>query len=193
MPPVASTPASTDTMGLRMLVVHGSQTGTCTRLAKKMAENWKSRGAIASYDFFEGNTLAHETEGLESLKESYDVMVVCTSSFGEGDPPDNYNEFLLKLVQAAAEGNKPLAGMQHAVLGEGSSVYRETFQSEAPARARTRPCRVTIASRRHSSAASRLATLKVLASPLPAPCVERGSRSKSRLPAADARVQTARG
>ena len=33
------------------------------------------------------------------------------------------------LLQAANEGLKPLAGMQHAVLGEGSSVYAETFQN----------------------------------------------------------------
>ena len=66
---------------------------------------------------------------LEQLKESYDVIVLCTSSFGDGDPPDNYNAFLLKLLTAAEDGSKPLAGLQHAVLGEGSSVYRETFQN----------------------------------------------------------------
>ena len=57
------------------------------------------------------------------------VIVVCTSSFGDGDPPDNYGSFLLQLMQGAEDGSKPLAGMQHAVLGEGSSVYSETFQN----------------------------------------------------------------
>ena len=45
------------------------------------------------------------------------------------DPPDNYGAFLLQLLMGAESGSKPLAGMQHAVLGEGSSVYRETFQN----------------------------------------------------------------
>lgn len=37
--------------------------------------------------------------------------------------------FLLKLLEASQTGEKPLAGMQHAVLGEGSSVYQATFQN----------------------------------------------------------------
>ena len=32
-------------------------------------------------------------------------------------------------MQGAEDGSKPLAGMQHAVLGEGSSVYSETIQN----------------------------------------------------------------
>jgi len=126
---VPRTPAANGTMKLRLLVVSGSQTGTCTRISKKMADNWGSRGVLEKVDVFEGNELAHETEDLASLKENYDVLVVCTSSFGEGDPPENFNEFLLKIMQASTDGSKPLAGMQHAVLGEGSSVYRETFQN----------------------------------------------------------------
>ena len=125
----STTPAALDTMQLRMVIVYGSQTGSCERIAKKMGQVWKQRGAVASVDVFEGNTLAHETEDLESLKESYDVIVCCTSSFGDGDPPDNYGDWLLKLLLGAQEGRKPLCGMQHAVLGEGSSVYRETFQN----------------------------------------------------------------
>ena len=57
------------------------------------------------------------------------MLVVITSSFGDGEPPDNYTNFLLKILQAAEDGSKPLEGMQHAVLGEGSSVYQETFQN----------------------------------------------------------------
>ena len=126
---VAATPETSDTMGARVLVVFGSQTKTCERISKKMGEHFKSAGAVQSVEVVDGNSLAHELEDLESLKKSYDVMVICTSSFGDGDPPDNYGAFLLKIMTAAEEGNKPLAGMQHAVLGEGSSVYQETFQN----------------------------------------------------------------
>ena len=126
---VKATPAQTSTMKPRVLVVFGTQTGGSERIAKKMAETWKSKGAVQTVDVFAGNDLAHETEDLASIKESYDVIAVATSSFGEGDPPENFNEFLLKLMLAAEEGLKPLAGMHFAVLGEGSSVYTETFQN----------------------------------------------------------------
>merc|ERR1711924_320531 len=65
---------------------------------------------------------------LSQLSEKCDVIVISTSSFGEGDPPSNFNMFLLKLYRGAASGEKPLAGMQHAVIGYGASVY-ETFQN----------------------------------------------------------------
>jgi len=126
---MAQTPQTSDAMKLRMLVVYGSQTGSCKRLATKMAESWKQRGVVQACEVMEGNELAHETEDLASLKESYDVLVVCTSSYGDGEPPENYGEFLTKLLLAVEAGAKPLAGMHHAVLGEGSSVYRETFQN----------------------------------------------------------------
>lgn len=124
---VASTPETKDTMSARILIVYGSQTKSCERIVKKtLTAKFQELGSV---DVFEGNTLMHETEDLQNLATKYDALIVCTSSFGDGDPPDNYNEFLLKLLQAVEEGGKPLAGLQHAVLGEGSSVYQETFQN----------------------------------------------------------------
>ena len=70
---VTTTPKASDTMGLRMLCVYGSQTKTCERLTKKMAEAWKQQGVVSSVAVFEGNTLAHESEDLASLKNNYDV------------------------------------------------------------------------------------------------------------------------
>jgi len=113
----------------RMLVVYGSQTGTCKRIATKMAESWKQRDLVQDVQVVDGNSLAHEHEELTSLKEICDLIVVCTSSYGDGEPPENYGAFLAKLLVASEAGSKPLAGLQHAVLGEGASVYRETFQN----------------------------------------------------------------
>jgi len=116
-------------MGLRVVCVFGSQTQTCQRLMMKMSDHFRQIKGVQCVDLFEGNALAHELEDLAGLKEAYDAIIVCTSSFGDGEPPDNYSQFLLKLLQAAEDGMKPLAGMQHTVLGEGSSIYRETFQN----------------------------------------------------------------
>ena len=112
-----------------MLCVFGSQTKTCERISKKMGDHFGKSANVQSVKVIDGDSLAHELEDLSILKENFDVIVVCTSSFGDGDPPDNYSKFLLALLVGATEGTKPLAGMQHAVLGEGSSVYQETFQN----------------------------------------------------------------
>ena len=58
----------------------------------------------------------------DTIKDDYDMLVVATSSFGEGDAPNGYGKFLYRLQQGAKNGTKPLAGVQHAVLGYGSSV-----------------------------------------------------------------------
>ena len=113
--------------GPRLLVVFGSESGTCQMVANAAAKEFKA--VCASVEVLEGNELAHEVEDLGELKEKYDALVVVTSSFGEGDPPSNYGAFLAAVMSAAKEGAKPLAGLQHAVLGEGSSVYRDTFQN----------------------------------------------------------------
>ena len=73
-------------MGLRMLCVYGSQTKTCERLTKKMAEHWKQQGVVQSVTVFEGNTLAHESEDLASLKASYDVTAILQSRIVRAPP-----------------------------------------------------------------------------------------------------------
>ena len=126
--PVSATPSTKQAMdGPRLLVVFGSESGTCQMVANAAAKEFKA--VCASVEVLEGNELAHEVEDLGDLKEKYDALVVVTSSFGEGDPPSNYGAFLAAVMSAAKEGAKPLAGLQHAVLGEGSSVYRDTFQN----------------------------------------------------------------
>ena len=97
---VATTPAAKDTMGTKLLVLYGSQTHTCERIAKKAAEEWK--GLVSKVTVLDGNNCAHELEDVAGLKDICDVLVVCTSSFGDGDPPDNYSKFLLALLVGGA-------------------------------------------------------------------------------------------
>jgi hypothetical protein len=91
-----------------VLVAYGSESGTAKRGITKIAEKWKTAG-IDVVDIVEGNAAPE----LKSLKDKCDVLVISTSSFGEGDPPANFNMFLLGLLRGAKAGDMPLAGMQH--------------------------------------------------------------------------------
>ena len=84
--------------GPRLLVVVGSESGTCQMVASAAAKEFKA--VCASVEVLEGNELAHEVEDLGELKEKYDALVVVTSSFGEGDPPSNYGAFLAAVMSA---------------------------------------------------------------------------------------------
>merc|ERR1712160_6406 len=59
---------------------------------------------------------------------NYDIIIVGVSSYGEGDSPGGYGKFLYQLQEAAKSDEKPLDGLQHAVLGFGSTIY-ETYQN----------------------------------------------------------------
>ena len=47
--------------------------------------------------------------GLAALAETYDMLVVATSSNGEGDPPYNFHAFLKALYAAQDEGGAAAA------------------------------------------------------------------------------------
>ena len=93
----------------RVLVVYGTESGTAKRSITKVAARWKSAG-LNVVKIVEGNAVA---KGFATLKEDYDVVVIATSSFGEGDPPSNFAALLLALTKGAKAGDKPLAGLQH--------------------------------------------------------------------------------
>jgi len=129
-------------MPARVLVVYGSESGTCKRLAGAMAKEWAARaeGAFEISRVCDGAALIQDMSVMEddnnrihsdfsSLRSKYDVLLLLTSSYGEGDPPENFGAFFLGLLAAAASGSTPLAGMQHSVFGQGSTVYQETFQN----------------------------------------------------------------
>jgi len=109
---------------VRVCAIYGSESGNSERRIKALTKDWPaSLGFSRKTDLMSGNEAA--ARGLASLAKAYDVVVVSTSSYGDGDPPDNFTKFLAALY--AAEG-EPLAGVQHCVLGFGSTDY-ETFQN----------------------------------------------------------------
>ena len=113
---------------MRVLIVYGSETGCSEGAVKKLAKKWsasKSANKFKICDTLSGDTAA---DRFGTIKDDYDMVVVSTSSFGEGDAPNGYGKFLYELQQGAKNGTKPLAGVLHAVLGYGSSEF-ETFQN----------------------------------------------------------------
>jgi len=115
---------------LRVLVVYGSESGNAERAAEKLAASWAAKAEPrmkVDPQAICGNDAAKR---FETLKDDHDVLIILTSSFGEGEAPANYEKFLLMLSKGAkAESESlPLEGMQHAVLGFGDSVY-ETYMN----------------------------------------------------------------
>ena len=51
------------------------------------------------------------------------VFLICTSTYGQGDVPDNAQA----LYQSLSEQRPDLTGVRYAVFGLGDSTYRDTF------------------------------------------------------------------
>ena len=113
---------------LRVLLVWGSETNNTQGFANKIADEWKVKHSdvLKIFDVVQGNDMADRWN--EVSPENYDFLLVATSSYGDGEPPSGFGKFLYRLQEAAKSGAKPLKGLQHAVLGIGSTCY-ETFQN----------------------------------------------------------------
>jgi sulfite reductase alpha subunit-like flavoprotein len=111
----------------RVLVVFGSESGCSEGTIKKIAKNLTAKNSpkFKIVATMRGNDAA---EMFEMIKDYYDVLLVATSSFGEGDAPEGFGKFLYRIKEGSKAEEKPLAGLQHAVLGYGSSEF-ETYQN----------------------------------------------------------------
>mmetsp|Transcript_159169 Transcript_159169/g.296682 ORF Transcript_159169/g.296682 Transcript_159169/m.296682 type:complete len:234 (-) Transcript_159169:417-1118(-) len=113
---------------MRVLVIQGSMSGQSEQVAKKLHKAWSGERDIKftlAPKVLEGNEAG---EQFSTLNNNFDVLLVITSSYGCGDPPDNFVIFLRELIKASEASKKPLAGLQHAVMGFGDSSY-ETYQN----------------------------------------------------------------
>ena len=113
---------------MRVLLVWGSETNNTQGFANKIADEWKSKhGAeLKVLDIVKGDDMADRWDEIST--DNYDFLLVATSSYGEGEPPSGFRKFLYRLQESSKSGEKPLKGLQHAVLGIGSTCY-ETFQN----------------------------------------------------------------
>ena len=95
-----------------LTILYGSQTGTAESLAKRAAKDAGKRGFAASIMDLAAFTPAQ-------LAQEQNVLLI-TSTYGDGEPPDNAKAFHAAL--AAADAPR-LAGLRFCVCGLGDTNY----------------------------------------------------------------------
>lgn len=115
----------TDAPAVPLAVLYGSQSGNCEALARDLRKYARSRG-------FEPTVTELDSFDRDQLHEASRLLIV-TSTFGEGDPPDNARKFYDWLHSETAPS---LASVSYAVCGLGDSSY--TFFNKCAADIDTR-------------------------------------------------------
>jgi sulfite reductase (NADPH) flavoprotein alpha-component len=98
-------------------VAFGSQTGTAESLSKKAAKQL----SVANCEVKVVDMSELTAEGLKEIQN----LLIITSTYGEGDPPDNAMEFHASLMEESAP---QLEGLHFSVLGLGDSSYPDFCQ-----------------------------------------------------------------
>lgn len=100
-----------------LLIAFGSQSGNAESLAKRLAREAASRG-------FAARAAGLDSLQLSDLNREPNVLII-TSTWGEGDMPDNAISFWDSLNQ---NGSSPkLDGIRYSVLALGDKNYGDTF------------------------------------------------------------------
>ncbi len=109
-------PAATQVLA-PLTILFGSQTGTAESLAKKIAREAGKRG-------FAATVLDMAQADLARLAGEQNLLVI-TSTYGEGEPPDN-----AKALHAAlkAAGDRPLTSVRFSVCSLGDTNYAQFCQ-----------------------------------------------------------------
>jgi sulfite reductase (NADPH) flavoprotein alpha-component len=113
----ASGPAPAEVEKQNLLVLFGSQSGNAEAFCKKLAKQAAGKG-------FAARALGLDAINVNELTKSKNVLLV-TSTWGEGDMPDNAASFWDALNQ---NGSSPqLEGVRYSVLALGDKNYGDTF------------------------------------------------------------------
>lgn len=102
--------------GRNVVVFYGSQTGTAEDLANRLAKDAQRFG-------LKGVALDPEECDMEDLPRVSEIenalVIFCLSTYGEGDPTDNAQEF----YEFLQRGDADLAGLNYAVFSLGNKTY----------------------------------------------------------------------
>ena len=114
--PVLENSATSSSSGREIAVLWASQTGTAEGFAVTVAQQLSSAGHRATL-------LGMEHADLAALP-SNDVLLI-TSTFGDGDAPDNGSAFWHALSRSGAGTGGPLHDLRYSVLAFGDSSYAD--------------------------------------------------------------------
>lgn len=114
-------PAATQALA-PLTILFGSQTGTAEGLAKKVAKEAGKRG-------FAPTVLDMAQTDLAKLAAEKNVLVI-TSTYGDGEPPDNAKALhaALKVAASASEPARPLANLRFSICALGDTNYAQFCQ-----------------------------------------------------------------
>lgn len=102
-------------MAEQIKILVSTMTGTAELVAEEIADALSAKGEdteILLMDDLNANILKNET-----------VYIICTSTYGQGDIPDNGQAFVDNLSLAAPD----LAGLKYGVFALGDLTYNQTF------------------------------------------------------------------
>ena len=102
-------------MGLRITVLVGTMTGTAEMVAQEVQTALEAAGHEAAIRVMDGlDASAFQGGG---------TFLICTSTYGQGDVPDNAQALFNSL-----EAEKPnLAGVTYGVIALGDRTYKDTY------------------------------------------------------------------
>lgn len=101
---------------MRIQIYVGTMTGTAELVAEEVADALRAEGHDVDM------TLMDRLDA-GAFADPEPVYLICTSTYGQGDVPDNAQDFYADL-----KGKRPdLSAVRYGVIGLGDSTYQQTF------------------------------------------------------------------
>jgi MioC protein len=102
-------------MGLNITILVGTMTGTAEMVAQEVQSSLEAAGHQSSIQVMDGLDA--------SVFQGGGTYLICTSTYGNGDVPDN-----AQALYASLEGDRPdLSSVTYGVIALGDRTYKGTF------------------------------------------------------------------